>query len=202
MTRNFNNGGTLVMTPPFRVSYPNVFEAKAFENGEPEFSVVMMFPEASDMKHLKIAAKKAAADKWGSKLPKKLRKPFRDGDTDETYSDKPECEGMTIVRAAMKEKFGQPGVVERDENGKTKPLTNPRDFYPGCWAIATINCYAYAHNANKGVTFGLQNLCKVPCPEGQDDSPLGNVVPDAQDDFGEFESDFNDDSDDGFGLDD
>jgi hypothetical protein len=36
-----------VVTPPFRVSFPAVFEKKGFEGSEPKFSVVAVFDPAS-----------------------------------------------------------------------------------------------------------------------------------------------------------
>ena len=39
-----------VMTPKFRVSFPNVFKAKAIEEGQdPKFSMAMLFDDEADL---------------------------------------------------------------------------------------------------------------------------------------------------------
>ena len=63
-----------VMTPKFRVSFPNVFRAKAIKEGdEPKFSIAMLFDEDTDLSEMKKAAKEALVNKGGTdkkKYPK------------------------------------------------------------------------------------------------------------------------------------
>ncbi len=145
---------TKVMTPRFRVSFPDVFVARAMEQGqEPKFAITMLFAKDADLSALKAAAHQAVVDKWGAdqaKWPKGLKSPFRDqGDMDyEGYEA-----GCTFVRATSKQK---PGLIGRDN----APL-EPADFYPGCYARATVNAFAYDTKGNKGVSFGLQNIQKL-----------------------------------------
>ena len=44
----------------------------------------------------------------------------------------------------------------------------PNEFYSGCWAIASVNAYAYDNAGNRGAAFGLLNLQKI-----KDDKPFG-----------------------------
>jgi len=56
-----------ILTPKFRVSYPNVFRAKKNDlSGKDEFSVVALFPKGSDLRALQAAAKEVTVEKWGA----------------------------------------------------------------------------------------------------------------------------------------
>jgi hypothetical protein len=156
-----------IMTPKFRVSFANVFEPKGFAGQDPKFSVTMLIPKTTDIKELKAALKEAVLEKWPNETqrPKKLINPIKDGDTDvmddgTLRSDKyPEMKGHWVLTASSKQR---PGVV--DEN--VQPIIDKQDFYSGCYARATLTCYAYAPSKDRpqskcGVGFGLQNIQKL-----------------------------------------
>src|SRR3954470_1897863 len=71
-----------VMTPTFRISYPNVLKSKKNDlNGKDEYSCVALFPKGADLSKLKKAAQEALEEKWGkdkNKWPTPLKSPFRD----------------------------------------------------------------------------------------------------------------------------
>lgn len=143
------------LTPTFRVSYPNVFKAKAFNSDQEEkYSIVMLFPKSEDLNALKRAAFNAATEKWGpkEKWPKGLRMPFRDGDEkgDPTYAE------QIFVSASSKQR---PGII----NQRKEPIHEDEadQFYAGCYARATLRAFSYDMKGNRGVSFGLQNLQKV-----------------------------------------
>lgn len=141
------------VTPEFRVSFPAIFEPKAFQDQDPKYSVVMLFPKSTDLKELKRAAFNAAAEKFGpkEKWPKNLRLPFRNGDE---KADTPGYGGSIFVSASSKD---QPGLV----NQSLKPILNAKEFYAGCYARAELIAFAYDHMGNRGVSFSLQNLQKL-----------------------------------------
>lgn len=162
-----------ILTPEFRVSFPKVFKAEAFQEGQdPKYSMVMLFPKkmAPDqqkrMDALKALASATAKAKWGDKMPKNLRSPFRDG----AEKDLPGYEDVIFVSASSKVK---PGLVNED----AEPMLNPEDFYPGCYAHAYLTCYAYDTAGNRGVAFGLSTVQKT--RDGDPFAPRNN----AQDDF-------------------
>lgn len=142
------------MTPKFRVSFPAVFEPKAFEGQEAKYSVVMLFKKGeADLKAMRDAAHNVMTEKWGpkEKWPKNLRSPFRDGDE---KSDTEGYEGHVFVSASNKLK---PGLVDQRAN----PITDKEAFYAGCYARATVIAFAYDTKGNKGVSFSLQNIQKL-----------------------------------------
>ena len=149
-----------IMTPEFRVSFPNVFRPqKPLKDGdEPKYGMTMLFPKGADLSKLKAAAKEAIKEKWGDKPPKNLRSPFRDQGEKEFdgYED-----GAIFITATSKQK---PGLVD----ASVQPIIDESEFYPGCYARATIRAFAYDKAGNRGVAFGLQNVQKT-----RDGDPLG-----------------------------
>jgi hypothetical protein len=159
-----------VMTPEFRVSFPSIFKARAFAEGmEPKFSLVMLFDKKTDLSALKKLAAEAVAEKWPDKAkrPKNLKNPFRDGSE---RSDTDGYEGCIFVAASSKQK---PGIVDAN----VQPIISEEDFYAGCYARATVTCYAYSQMGNNGVAFGLQNVQKL-----RDGNPFSGKSK-AEDDF-------------------
>lgn len=141
-----------LLTPEFRVSFPALFRPrKANEQAEAKYSVSMLFPKNADLTALKKAAEKAAKEKWGDKIPKKLKTPFlNQGDYElEGYED-----GAILIRASSLQK---PGVVDRN----VQSILDESEVYPGCYARATVRLFTYEVNGNCGVSFGLQNLQKL-----------------------------------------
>ena len=160
----------IVMTPEFRVSFPAVFKPKRQKGdatSEPKYGLTMLFPKGADLSKLKAAAQEAVKEKWGDKPPKNLRSPFRDQGEKEYEGY---VEGAVFVSASSKQK---PGLVDRQR----QDIIDETEFYPGCYARATIRAFAYDNNGNKGVAFGLNNVQKL-----RDGDPLGGRTR-AQDDF-------------------
>ena len=157
---------TNVMTPEFRVSFPNVFRpAKPMAEGqEAKYGITMLFKKGENLDELKKAAEEAIIDKWGtdkSKWPRNMRSPFRDQGEKEFAGYE---EGAIFVTATSKQK---PGLVDADVND----IIAEEDFYPGCYARATVRAFAYDAAGNRGVAFGLQNVQKL-----KDGEPLGGRV--------------------------
>jgi hypothetical protein len=155
------------VTNTFRVSFPEVFKAKAFKDGqEAKFSIVMLFDKKESVKSPRVGkdgkpvglslqqiAVNAATEKWGpkDKWPKGLDFPFRDGD------EKPELEGYPRTIYASAKSKQMPGLVGPDR----QPILNEAEFYAGCYARAEITAYAYDTGNNKGVGLGLKNIQKI-----------------------------------------
>ena len=159
-----------IMTPEFRVSFPAVFKPKrqkGDDTSEPKYGLTMLFPKGADLSKLKAAAQEAVKEKWGDKPPKSLRSPFRDQGEKEYEGY---VEGAVFVSASSKQK---PGLVDRQR----QDIIDETEFYPGCYARATLRAFAYDNNGNKGVAFGLNNVQKL-----RDGDPLGGRTR-AQDDF-------------------
>jgi hypothetical protein len=174
---------TKLITPVFRVSFPSVFAASAYEGGVPKFSVCAVWEPAkftprdkqlwASMQNL---ADEVSMDKFKKKLAAlsaNFKKPFRDGEEKAELSGF--GDGKVFCNLSSKQR---PGLIGLNGN----PIIDPEDFYPGCYARATITAYAY-DNVGKGVALGLQNLQKI-----KDGERLDNRT-DPNDDFGGAEVD-------------
>lgn len=162
---------TVIRTPIFRVSFPSVFEKSGPPGTAPDklkYSVVMLFDTreiAKDPKQKALweamlkAAKDCAREKWADKIPAGLMSPFRDGKEKEQYEGY--GEGVMFCTAKSERR---PGVVDQ----QVQRIIDPEDFYPGCYAHADINPYAWSYMGKNGVAFGLQNIQKV-----KDGEPIG-----------------------------
>lgn len=162
--------GENVMTPKFRVSFPDVFKpGRADDGGQSKYGVTMLFEKGADLSALKAEAQRAGIDKWGpdvTKWPKGWKSPFKNqGDKDyDGYVD-----GAICITAKSKQK---PGLV----NARNEDIIDESDFYAGCYARATVRAFAY-ENKMKGIAFGLQNIQKL-----ADGEPFSGRVK-AQEDF-------------------
>jgi len=166
---------TRVITPKFRVSFPQIFEPAAITEGaDLKYSISMIFDKDTDIKELKAACKQAIIDKWGenkNKWPSDLKTPFRKGSEKDLdgYDD-----DSIFARAASNQR---PGVL----NEYKEPMADASELYAGCYARASVSAYAYDTAGNRGVTFGLNNILKV-----ADGDRLDSHVS-AEDDFADIE---------------
>lgn len=180
-------------TPQFRVSFPHVFEKNKFEDGAESYSLVCVFDKKTDLKEMKRAAWNAAKEKWGDDKkmwpdpkvwPKKIKRPFRDGDEDKP--DDPVFENSIFVTPTSKK--NRPQILDQKTGVR---ITEEEDFYAGCYAKAVLIAFAYENKGNRGVSFALQGLLKT-----ADGEKLGGGRP-VEDEFAdEVEQGSSDSSDD------
>lgn len=204
-----NKDRHMVVTPVGRVSFPQLFEAKAYENDPKKFyRVDLIFDSKKDLQEayegkkvqtpsLVRAIKNAKVDFWGkekSKWPKFRFPNIRDGNdmknddgvVYEGYADK------VFIRLKTGEKF-PPKVIGK--NGK--PLEES-EIYGGCFARAQIICSAYEMGPNYGVSLQLVSVLKE---KDGDRFGVSDDVFDFEDDEDEeteddSEDDFEDEDDD------
>ena len=165
-----------ITTPAFRVSFPSLWEPQGYENQEAKYQVTALFPATTDISALKAFAKAVAVLKWGDKLPGKLSLPWHNG------NDKLDSEGN--IRAGYKDTVWirftskkQPVVVDINK----QEILTENEIYGGCWARASVSCYAYDKAGNKGVAFGLLSLQKL-----KDDEPFGGAHSNPDEDFAQL----------------
>ena len=156
------------ITPEFRAAFISVFRATAMKNADgttskPKYSIRACFPPTAKLDTLKKEAEAAAREKWGDKIPKTLRSPFR-------LNEELEApivgigDDWTIMSFSANEDR-RPGIVD----AKLQDVIDDTDIYSGAWFRAQVRAFAYDTAGNKGVSFGLQNVQKL-----RDDDPLGN----------------------------
>lgn len=150
-----------LMTPVFRVSFPQLFEAKAYGDGDPKYSLSAIVQKNATGKDKQLmqamykAAETIAIAKFGEAAFRKMRKlnqfkwPIRDGEEKDM-----DGYGADVVFFSLSTKMA-PGVI-----GRNKEPLSEKDLYAGCYARATVSPYAF-DNKSKGVAFGLNNVQKV-----------------------------------------
>ena len=169
---------TRVTTGEVRTSYFSGLQSRKNEmNGKDEFSTQILIPKTDKetLNALKAAAKEALATKFGDKVPKNVRNPLRDGDTETKTDGSPlgkEYAGHFFCNVKSTSK---PGAIDSHGND----LIGSDDIVSGDYVRVSLNAYAYSQAGNNGVSFGLNNILLV--KKGQ---PLGGAKPSAADDFG------------------
>ena len=152
-----------VVTPPFRLAFPSLFEKKSFQGGTPKYSITMIIHPAKFTDADKVQYKamtellnEAALDfhKKGLKdFPPTWTKALRKS---EDKNDVAGFEKGTFFATATS--LYQPGIVDRDK----QEILTADEIYPGCWCRASVTAYGYNfENVKMGVSFGLQNIQKL-----------------------------------------
>ena len=176
--KTVNNAKVIVRN--VRFSYVHVFEKDDFND---KYSCSILFSKNDKEMYSEIieaikAAGQAGAGKLGPNFKLKLSSVLHDGDTekagDEAYK------GMYYLNAKSDRK---PGVVKRNNTGmggKTVEISDPDEFYSGCYGHASVTFFAFNQGVNKGIGCALNNLLKT-----RDGDPLGSGQS-AENDFGKM----------------
>jgi Protein of unknown function (DUF2815) len=159
-----------LITPEFRAAFISVFRATAMKNADgstskPKYSIRAAFPPTAKLDALKKEAHNAATEKWGDKIPKTLRSPFRLNE--ELEAPIVGIGDDWIIMSFSANEDRRPGIV--DARLQDIIATDETEVYSGAWFRAQVRAFAYDTAGNKGVSFGLQNVQKL-----RDDDPLGN----------------------------
>jgi len=177
------NVTTKVITGEVRLSYAHVWEPHAIEEGQPKkYSCCLLIPktDTKTIENIKQAIEAATqigmSKKFGGDRPRKLSTPLRDGDTDDTHGGKDDYVGHYFINASCQQR---PGIVDRNR----QEIINSEEVYSGCYALVSVNFYAYNTNGNKGIACGLNHIMKT-----RDGDYLGGRTR-AEDDFANVELD-------------
>ncbi len=171
------------LTPVFRLSFPNLFEAKGFDDSKPKYGLAAVWiPSkftAGDKKRWKEmmgaldAESRQRFKKAWKDLPANFKRGVRDG------AEKADLEGYGEgTRFANLTTQMRPGVIDVEKNKIAPEEGNADEIYPGCYCRATVTVYSY-DNKGKGVALGLMNVQKIK------DGPRLDSRTDAAEDFEE-----------------
>lgn len=167
------------LTPEGRGVFVSLFKAttpKQNPQAAPKYTLRIAFPPSADLSEMKRQAGIAASEKWGDKVPKVLRSPFRTNDELENPIDGIGDDWTVMTFTANADR--RPGLVD----GNLNDIIDEADVYSGAWFRAQVRAYAYENAGNKGVSFGLQNVQKL-----RDDEPMGGGRPKASSAFTKVE---------------
>jgi hypothetical protein len=183
---------TTIVTPMFRVSFPNLFTPNEFE-GKKKYGVTALFKKSDIKQWEKVLAlvDYAAFEKWGKK-PAQLQlwtSPLKDGDVkaanaeEGKYQDYKGCYSLSF-----QSEYG-PGIVD----AAREDILDSEEVYAGCYGRAQVNVYAWEYANSKGtvmkrgVSFGLLHFQKL--DEGERIGGARTAASDAFDDGTEASAD-------------
>ena len=160
----FNPVSTRVITgEDTRFSYPNVFEPRSINGGEPQYDICLLIPKTDTATVNAIRASMEAAYRSGTgtlqgKGPvppmDAIRLPLRDGDLERP--DDPAYAGCWFMNARADVNH-RPGIVD----AQAKPIQDRSEFYSGCYGRASVSFFVYNRNGNRGIGCRLNNLQKL-----------------------------------------
>ena len=160
-----NQTNTKCLIGEARMNWPRVFEPEAFNGGEPKYNVTLTFPKSNTKLLATIeaaiqeCAEKARTTMFGGKLPKNFELPnIKDGDNDYDGDGYPD---QWVIKASSKFK---PEVVKKMKvagQSQFVQITDPEEFYGGCFGYASVTFRAYSTDVKKGISCQLDNLLKT-----------------------------------------
>lgn len=182
MTIDFKKGYVAksgnVIAPKARMSFVYIDTPKKNDkkpDAKPKYELSLLFPPDADLSLLKAEAGRAATEKWGTAMPKKLRSPFKPADE---YDYAGYEKGWTLIRTSTTTK---PDVI--DAAGRKVDTSDTGKVYSGRWCMASLKAFTTFPTPNNpeianGVSFGLRNVQLF-----EDDTPLGGSAAKAEDEF-------------------
>ena len=151
---------SVLVSPIGRIAYPHLFKAHAYEDGDkPKFSVILVYDPSINLKAVKAACKKVAAEKYPNGVPPRFRWPFRKG-SEKVDDDGNQREGFeaddVFLTFSRNADFGPFDILDQHKNDAA-----PEDIYAGCLGRVVYNPYTYDYKGNKGVALGLEAFQKT-----------------------------------------
>lgn len=139
-----------IVTPVFRIAFPELFTPVSFNGGKEKYSLKMLFrkdkyPDRRQIEPLYAAVSACAREQWPGKIPSDLKPTFRDGDAVPNWDGFP---GNWFVAAWTLQK---PVVVD----SALVPVVRSDAVYGGMYARAQVEPFAYDQLGNRGVGFML-----------------------------------------------
>lgn len=163
--------GQVILTN-VRLSFPNLFEAKAVGNdpgAKPRFGCSLLIAKG-DKKNMKLVEDEIARitkAKFKNKPLPAASTPFRDGDEKE-YDG---YEGHMYLSANRSEKQKAPTVVDSDKTPLTEKSSRP---YAGCYVNAIVRFYSMGGTGDKQSSFGKKICCSLETIQfAKDGEPFG-----------------------------
>lgn len=195
-----------IITPVFRMSFPNLFKAVAGPDGgeNKKFGTAAVWEpkkfspkDKKRWKQLLSELDRVSNDAFGvdwEELGHGKFKAVRTGLRDSSEKDGMEGYPKGSMFANLTTQT-RPGVCNKDREKLSVDDGNDDEIYAGCYARAKVSVYAYDVKGGKGVAIGLSSVMKA----GDGDSLSGgggDAVDDFEDDDFEDDETFDSSSDD------
>ena len=140
-----------------RLSFPDLFTARAIEGGKPRYSASFLIPK-SDKEQLNAVnkiLKRITDEEFGGKSLPGDKLPIHDGD-DKEYDGYAGCYYVSAAKGADQ---GRVTVVDRNKSPLTADDGKP---YPGCYVNAVVRFYPLNGKSTKKPNgFGKRICCSL-----------------------------------------
>lgn len=167
------------MTPEFRLSFCNLWQAKPDMNGFVRFQMEMLFPkdrgvaqfvELNRIYNAQLAIAKFSA---GGPTPRTFKEALIDGSKKKQEGR----HGMFMLKANSGKDF--PPRVVLQNGAAAEANTGPKGVYEGCWCRAIVSPFTYEAKhkdrpnviISRGVGFNMMTVQKV-----RDDDPFSSIM--------------------------
>lgn len=165
------NNPSQIVIRNVQFAYVSVFEPSDL-SGKYEVRILIPknSPQLTEVKQAIQAAVTIGADKLKG-LQISWENVIHDGDTKLSRDGKPVHPGHYYINAKSNSK---PGIVKANNTGlggKTMEITDPTEFYSGCYGAADVNFFAFNQGVNRGISCGLNNILKIGGENGAGDGP-------------------------------
>ena len=143
-----------------RLSYPNLFKAKEFKDGDgkPRWSASFIIePGSENDKFIQRAIETEAKTAWGVKSAAMLKTMVGQANkycyTDGSTKANPEYQGMMVLSTHRSAKLVRPEIIDNDKSPLTADDNKP---YGGCYVNAKVEIYCQTgENAGVRASFSV-----------------------------------------------
>jgi len=137
-----------IKIPSARLSFPRLWTPKAFsKNQKPRYEATFLLDPSNEkhapvIKKIKAEKERVCKEKWGDKVPKRLKLCY--GDADEDQKDYDGYEGMFYIASANRR---PPRIIGRDRKDLTEADGIP---YGGCYVNGLVSLWAWEFVSEEG----------------------------------------------------
>lgn len=151
---------TIVKLPNVRLAFPDLYEPRAFEEGqEPKYGATFLIPKTNTklVAEIQKAIKAEAAAKWGGKADSVL-KSIEDNSMKYCFINgekKSDYDGYADHWALAAKAKARPLVIDRDRSPLTISDGRP---YGGCYVNSSVEIWAQDNKWGKGMRATLRGV--------------------------------------------
>lgn len=176
-----------LVTPKFRGSYVTLDKPRAFNEGEPKYSITVVIQKDDArgkqfMDQLKKSIIECMTKKWGKAIKPRYAV-FVDGDTHTNGEGKsdPNWANSWVLKASAAQ-TRKPALFEQLDSGEKIDAEDMSKFYSGAYFRASIEPYAWENKFGKGVSLSLRSVLFI-----EDGEPIGGGGTASVDEYADFD---------------
>lgn len=145
-----------IMLTKVRLSFADIFEARAVLDSTPRFSATFLIQkDDSQIKMIEKYIEQIANEKWGAKASDNLKQLYVSGRVALYDGDTKSYDGFAGTMAIHASSKVRPSIVDKD---KTVLIEEDGKPYPGCYVNAIIDLWAQDNKYGKRINAALAGI--------------------------------------------